>query len=145
MTSAGAASVAPPHQLSVRDVMRPPATTVESRAHLAAAAYLMKRRHDSALVVMADDESGRPVGVVTEADITQAVADRRDLEQTRISDLMGRPPVTVDPDVSIDEAITTMLAASVHHLLVVEGSRLAGIVDMADLCRALTAPRTGVR
>jgi acetoin utilization protein AcuB len=145
MTPAEAAAVAAPHQLSVRDVMRPPATTVEPGAHLAAAAYLMKRRHDSALVVMADDGSGRPVGVVTEADITQAVADRRDLEQTRISDLMNRPPLTVEAGVGIDEATATMLEASVHHLLVVEGTRLVGIVDMADLCRALTAPRAGVR
>jgi acetoin utilization protein AcuB len=129
----------------VRDVMRPPATTVEPGAHLAAAAYLMKRRHDSALVVMADDGSGRPVGVITESDITQAVADRRDLEETRISDLMGRPPLTVDAGTGVDEATSTMLAASVHHLLVLDGSRLAGIVDMADLCRALTAPRAAAR
>src|SRR4051794_39543208 len=64
--------------------MRPATTTVESRAHLAAAAYLMKRSGDSALVVTTDDENMRPRAVLTEADITKAVADGLDLEETRI-------------------------------------------------------------
>lgn len=142
MTAPGAPADAAAHHSTVRDVMRPPATTVEPRAHLAAAAYLMKRRHDSALVVTTDDDSSRPVGVITEADITQAVADSRNLEEVRISDLLGRPPLTVEPGTPVDEATHVMLDSDVHHLLVVEGTRLVGIVDMADLCRALTSPRS---
>ena len=140
MSSAGAQVVGTTRAVTVRDVMRPPATTVEPSAHLAAAAYLMKRRHDSALVVTTADPSATPVGVITDADITQAVADRRDLEQTRISDLLGRTPVTVAPDASVAEATRVMLGATVNHLLVVDGTALVGIVDMADMCRALTAP-----
>jgi CBS domain-containing protein len=121
----------------VRQVMHPPATTVEPRAHLAAAAYLIKKSGDSALVVTTDDGNRRPLGIVTDSDISQAVADGRDLEQVRISDLLSRRMVDVAPGTSVDEAARLMLERGLHHLLVVEDGGLVGIVDVMDVCRAL--------
>ncbi|WP_448608682.1 CBS domain-containing protein [Geodermatophilus sp. URMC 60] len=120
--------------------MRPPATTVEPRAHLAAAAYLMKRSGDSALVVTTDDGTRTPLGVITDADITQAVADGCDLEQVRISDLLARGTVDVPPATPVEEATRLMLDRGLHHLLVVEDGGLVGIVDVTDVCRALMGP-----
>ena len=125
---------------SVGQLMRPPATTVERRAHLAAAAYLMKRSGDSALVVTTDDGTRTPLGVITDADITQAVADGRDLEQVRISDLLARGTVGVAPGTPVGDATRLMLDRGLHHLPVVDDGGLVGIVDMADMCRALMAP-----
>ena len=61
-------------ELTVRDVMRPAVTTVERDAHIASAAYLMKRSHDNALVVITDGASRVPVTLVCDSDVTQAVA-----------------------------------------------------------------------
>src|SRR6185312_15946232 len=73
-------------QATVGALMRPATTTVEPDAHVASAAWLMKRAHDSALVVTSDD--GRvPIAVITDADVSQAVADGRDLNDTRINQL----------------------------------------------------------
>jgi CBS domain-containing protein len=121
----------------VRQVMHPPATTVEPRAHLAAAAYLMKRSGDSVLVVTTDDRTRAPLGVITDADITQAVADGCDLERVRISDLLARGMVHVAPGTPVDDAARLMLEMGVHHLLVVDDGGLVGIIDMMDVCRAL--------
>lgn len=138
-----AADTSPPRATSlsapgtVGAVMRSAATTVELRAHLAAAAYLMKHRGDSALVVTTDDEQHRPLALITDADISQAVADGSNLEETRIGDLPRPEPVSVGPDTAPDQALRTMLLHRVQHLPVVDGGRLVGIVDMADLCRAL--------
>ena len=126
---------------TVRDVMRAPTTTVELRAHLAAAAYLMKRSGDSALVVTRDGATRTPLGIVTDADISQAVADGRNLEEVRISDLMPGCAVEVASGTSVEDATRLMLDRRVHHLLVVADGALAGIVDMADLCRVLVGPR----
>jgi CBS domain-containing protein len=123
--------------VSVRDVMRPATTSVETSAHLAAAAYLMKHSGDTALVVTTADEERRPVAIVTDTDITQAVADGRDVEETRIADLRSTPPVTVEPGTPVVEAARTMLLLRIHHLPVVEGGRLVGIIDMSDACRSL--------
>jgi len=124
---------------AVRTVMRQAATTVEASAHLAAAAYLMKRSGSTALVVTSDDAK-RPLAVLTETDVSRAVADGRNVEETRIRDLAS-PPITVEPQIAVDEAARLMLLRRIHHLPVVEGGRLVGIVDMADLCRALLDPQ----
>ena len=119
---------------TVADVMRPAVTTVEPDAHLAGAAYLMKHSGDNALVVTANS---RPIAVVTDTDITQAVADGRNLEEVRISHLPPREPIVVAPDTDVLSAVRTMLLNRIHHLPVVDGDRLVGIVDMTDLCRPL--------
>jgi CBS domain-containing protein len=122
---------------TVADVMRPAVTTVEPGAHLAGAAYLMKHSGDNALVVTTNDAIPRPVALVTDTDIAQAVADGRNLEETRISDLARRDPVVVAPGADVVSAVRTMLLHRIHHLPVVDGDRLVGIVDMTDLCRPL--------
>jgi CBS domain-containing protein len=122
---------------TVAEVMRPATTTVESGAHLAGAAYLMKHSGDTALVITTSDAHPRPIAVLTDTDISQAVADGRNLEETRISDLPPRDPVVVDPGTDVLSAARTMLLHRIHHLPVVENGRLVGIVDMADVCRPL--------
>src|SRR3954452_13195029 len=66
MSAGGTPATAQPtvRQPTVAEVMRPPTTTVETRAPLAAAAYLMKRSKDNALVVVTDDVTRRPLGVI---------------------------------------------------------------------------------
>jgi CBS domain-containing protein len=140
MSAGGTPATAQPtvRQPTVAEVMRPPTTTVETRAHLAAAAYLMKRSKDNALVVVTDDVTRRPLGVITDADISQAVADGQDLERRRISDVLaGRGPVTVQPDTPVDAALRTMVGMRIQHLVVVGDGGCDGIVDMTDLCRVL--------
>ena len=66
--------------------MRPPLTTTNHDDHAAAAAYLMKHAGASALMVL-HAYTGQPIGII-EKDIAHAVADDKDLEQTRIHDLM---------------------------------------------------------
>jgi CBS domain-containing protein len=136
MTPDAAPALAAPG-VAVSHVMRPAVTTVERHAHLAAAAYLMKHQGDSALVVTSDDEEHRPLAILTDADISQAVADGRSLEETRIENLPKREPILVGPDTPADQALRTMLLGRVHHLPVVDSGHLVGIVDMSDLCRAL--------
>lgn len=131
--------------LTVGDVMRPPVTTVERSAHVAAVAYLMKRWHDNALVVIADGAGREPITLICDSDVTQAVADGRDLEQTRITDLKLPEMVAVAPDTPVAEAAERMLAAAVVYSPVVEDGRLVGLVDLTGLCRALLAERRAGR
>jgi CBS domain-containing protein len=122
---------------TVGEVMRPAVTTVERHAHLAAAAYLMKHGRDTAVVVTTDDESRTPVGIITEADVAQAVADGKNVNEVRIDQLGGREPVMTSPGATVEDAANLMLSAHVRHLPVVDGARLVGIVDIIDACRAL--------
>jgi CBS domain-containing protein len=62
---------------TVAEVMQPPLTTVKKDDHVAAAAYLMKHAGAAALVLV-DEWTDQPLGVITEADIAHAVADGKD-------------------------------------------------------------------
>jgi CBS domain-containing protein len=122
--------------------MRPALTTVETNAHLAAAAYLMKHAGETALVVI-DEQARRPIGLVTDADIAQAVADQLDVNQVRILDLMVTNPTYVTATATIREAAETMITARIRHLPVVSNAGLVGIIDIGDVCRALLGPGGG--
>jgi CBS domain-containing protein len=120
--------------------MRSATTTIEPDSHVASAAFLMKRAHDSALVVTSGD--GRePIAVITDADVSQAVADGRDLNDTRINQLHLGRPVAVSPATSVTEAAERMLELSLMHLPVMDEGQLVGLVDMAAVCRALLDER----
>ncbi len=120
------------------DVMRPAHTAVEPNDHLAAAAYLMKRKGTTALVVVDDEEACRPVGVITEADIVRAMADGKDLNDVRIFAMMTSDPTVVSTTTSIRDAARAMVDGHFRHLPVVDGNdRLTGMVNVLDICGAL--------
>lgn len=126
----------PPASVTVADVMQPPLTTVELGDHAAAAAYLMKHAGASALMVM-DAQTDQPIGIITEADIAHAVADKRDLDNTRIRDLMTPRPTVISAATSIRDAADMMVRGRFRHLPVVGDAGLIGMVDVVDVCRAL--------
>jgi CBS domain-containing protein len=123
--------------LTAADVMQPALSTVEPEDHAAAAAYLMRHAGATALVVVDDEQARRPLGLVTEADIVRAVADKKDLDQIRIRDLMTKDLTVITADASVREAAESMLAGHFRHLPVVGEAGLIGIVDIGDVCRAL--------
>jgi len=120
------------------DVMRPAHTAVEPNDHLAAAAYLMRRKGATALVVVDGEEVWRPVGVITEADIVRALADGANLNDVRIFAMMTSDPTVVSTTTSIRDAARAMVDGHFRHLPVVDGNdRLSGMVDVLDVCGAL--------
>ncbi len=128
-----------PHRppATVGDVMRPPLTTVDQNDHVAAAAYLMRHAGATALVVLDGQESNRPLGIITEADIVHTVADGKDVNEVRIRDVMTTGPIVVTAETSIPDAAEMMTTGHFRHLPVVDGAGLSGIVDIRDVCRAL--------
>jgi CBS domain-containing protein len=136
--SAGQPSSQPSHALAtVADVMRPALTTVEADGHLAAAAYLMKHAGETALVVIDDAQAKRPIGLITDSDIAQAVADGKDVNEVRVRDLMTADPTVIVATTTIHEAADAMVTRHFRHLPVISDVGLIGIVDIGDVCRAL--------
>jgi CBS domain-containing protein len=128
----------PPAPANVTDVMRPPLTTAQTNDHAAAAAYLMRHEGATALVVL-DAQTNRPIGLITEADIVQLVADGRDANAVRIYDLMTTRLTVIKATASIRDAANTMITDRFRHLPVVGDAGLTGMVDITDVCRALLA------
>ncbi|UOY03593.1 CBS domain-containing protein [Blastococcus sp. PRF04-17] len=128
---------APGDEPTVGSLMRSPAVTVEADAHVASAAYLMKHSGAGALVVTADDLGVVPIAVLTDVEVSHAVADGQDPNETRINQLRLPRPVAIHPGTSVTEAAEQMLGMSLQHLPVVDDGRLVGVVGVTEVCRAL--------
>jgi len=116
--------------------MQPPVRTVVQNDHVAAAAYLMKRADATALIVT-QAQTGQPIGIITDADVSHAVADGKNPNDVRIYQLMTANPTVVNTTTSIRDAAKVMTSRRFRHLPVIGDSGLVGIVDITDVCRAL--------
>ena len=125
----------PPATGTVAGILRPPLTTVAQHDHVAAATYLMKHASTTALIV-ADAQTGQPAGIITETDITHAIADGKNVNDTWVDAVMTtRPAITATT--SISDAAKIMTARHLRHLPVTGDTGILGIVDITDVCQAL--------
>jgi CBS domain-containing protein len=66
----------------------PAPRAVESNAHVAAAAYLMKHADVTALAVVDGREPEQAIGVITAADVARAISDGMNVNDLRVYQLM---------------------------------------------------------
>ncbi len=85
--------------------------------------------------------AGEPAGIVTDRDLrTRALAAGRSPGDP-VQTIMSAPVASVSPEAFVFEALLEMTRRSIHHLALVEGGRLVGIVSSHDLLLAqATAP-----
>jgi len=90
-------------------------------------------KFDIGSVVVTD--RGKPVGIITERDVTRAAVRGDSLLRLPVRSLMSRPLQTATPDTEIRLTFETMLRLGVRRLPIVENGRLVGIVSEKDLTR----------
>jgi signal-transduction protein with cAMP-binding, CBS, and nucleotidyltransferase domain len=119
----------------VKDFMTKGVLTVDSQRTVVEAAELMCLKEVGDVVVT---EGGMPRGIVTERDfVRRVVAMRRPLE-TKISDVMTTPLITIEPDASLNEAARKMINNRIRRLPVVERHKLIGMIVVSDFARHLS-------
>ena len=135
------------------ELMSPNPMSIQAEATVAeAVAVLTDRGYCAAPVI---DEAGRPVGVLSRADLLvhdrermthhlgrkEAVPDGFELEETDptlVADVMTPAVFSVTPDASAAEVVERMLGLKVHQLYVVdEGGALVGVISAMDVLRGL--------
>jgi len=113
--------------LTVRQVMEPDPVTVPPGCPVGEVLELMNAERIGSVLV-ADD--GRLLGIFTERDLLRRVADAPSGWRRRpVDEWMTADPLTINPDVGWDEAVTRMSQRSVRHLPVVEFGRVAGLLS----------------
>ena len=136
-TTAQSPSVPPsPVPATVADVMQRSMTTVDQYDHVAAAAYLMKHAATSALMVV-DTRTDQTVGIITERDVADAVADGKDVNEVRVHAAMTTRRAVIGATTSVRDAAKIMTSGHFRHLPVVGPDGLLGVVDINDVCQAL--------
>ena len=119
---------------TVRDVLARKGNSVVSITadkSVLEAARLMNEQGIGGLVVVEDEEL---VGVFTERDVLRrVVAERRDPEQTKVSEVMTSNVITCSPGTTLEECRAVMTGKRVRHLPVTGDAGLVGIVTIGDL------------
>ncbi|MBP54195.1 putative nucleotidyltransferase substrate binding domain-containing protein [Marinobacter sp.] len=100
------------------------------------AARIMTDRGVSALLLM-DENGDKPTlsGIITDRDLrTRALCEALPSE-TPISDIMTEELITTRTSAFIFEAMLTMLHNNVHHLPVMEGDTVRGVIALSDIVK----------
>lgn len=116
--------------MKVREIFRPEILTVALDETLVEAAARMDLNEVGALAVLRE---GELIGIITERDLTRALADGADPQAASVEDYMTDRPVTVSPSTDVAEATATMLDVGARHLPVVDGDKVVGMVSARDL------------
>src|SRR5258708_17430007 len=102
----------------VREAMTSNPRTVTADSSIAEAARLM-RDEDTGIAPITEGE--RLVGVVTDRDVAiKVVAEGKDPETTKVTQISATTLVTIDPEQDLDEALRLMAQHQVRRLPVVE-------------------------
>ena len=95
------------------------------------AAQQMHDKRIGSLLVKRGDEF---VGIVTETDVVQAVAEQAsELARLNVKSLMSSPIITVDRKMSPHYARDLMADRKIRHLGVTENGQIVGIISVRDL------------
>ena len=113
-----------------------PVVTASANMTVAEAARTMRAKNVGALVVV---NAGRPLGMLTDRDIAMdVVAQRKDPDTVRVSEVMRKKPITMREDQGILDAAKIFAKTGVRRLPVVDKSgKMVGIVAMDDLLMLL--------
>jgi CBS domain-containing protein len=127
---------------TVREVMTSKLCSIDTDKPVAYAAKMMR---DEDVGIAPIVEGDRLVGVLTDRDIAvRVVAEGRDPEQVKVTEVASSDLVTLDPQQDLDEALRLMARHQVRRLPVVEeDGRLVGILAQADVAQQADEQQTG--
>lgn len=146
--------------LQARDIMTKEVITVSPRTSVLELARLLAEHKINGAPVV--DDQGRLLGVVTQNNLIDRVKKfelphvitildahfylerpstfKKNLEKllgNLVADIMTTPPVTITPEVLVDEIASIMARQKIHTLPVLAGDKIIGIIGKIDIIRAL--------
>lgn len=132
-------------EMKVRDVMNPRPRSISPEASIEDMIERLRQQIEDCFPVV--DKRGKLVGIVTESDILGALqipvrqatvggAMVRNVMKrmaSNVGEMMTKCPITVTPEMTIQETLDVMVAHKLRHLPVVEGEKLVGLICIRDI------------
>ena len=103
-------------------------------------ALTLMAQHDiGALLVM---EDGKPVGIFSERDFARkGIQPGMDAKATPVRKMMSDKLICVTLTETVEDCMAIMTDKRLRHLLVMENNKLAGVVSIGDIVKAVISDR----
>jgi len=108
--------------------------TVKSTDKVGKALQVMVRHKIGSIIIV---EKGKPVGILTERDVSTRVAKGQNVRGMIVRNIMSKPLVTIGPSAEVSQAVEQMVRKDIRRLPVMEGDKLLGMVTERDIFRYL--------
>lgn len=119
---------------TAKEVMTTPVVTIAASATVAEAMQLMKDKHLRGLMIepaSADDA----YGIVTNTDVVYKVAAAgKNPDSVKISEIMTKPCIGVDPDMTVEEVCQMFANHHLHRAPVIK-DKVLGVITVIDILR----------
>jgi CBS domain-containing protein len=120
---------------TVRDFMSKNVITIDAQGTVLEAAKLMHQQDVGDLVVM---EGIVAKGIVTERDLVRRVMAQKKPLDTKVSEVMSDPLITIDEESPLRDAARKMVKYKIRRLPVTRNNVLVGIIATSDFARHLS-------
>jgi CBS domain-containing protein len=117
---------------TIKDIMTKEVVTIDVNKSVFDAADLMTSKCVGCLIVVVQ---GFPVGIITERDMVRRVLAKRGSVDQKVTDIMTKTLITVEPETSLKEAARVMSTNGIRRLPVLKNNKLVGIVVATDFVR----------
>jgi len=126
---------------SVITERRRPIKSVVSDTSVTECIRLMNSHNIGAVLVMEDDHL---TGMFTERDaLNKVLAEGINPISTKVSEVMTKDPVCVDPSTTVEEALHIVTHRRVRHLPILHNGELVGLISSGDLTHWMLADQAG--
>jgi CBS domain-containing protein len=119
--------------MEVRQGMSEMVLAVGPSHSLRDAARAMAEKGVGAAVVVDPEQPGP--GILTERDVLESIGAGQNPDQEKVADHLSSNLTFAEPSWSLEYAAEAMVRGGFRHLVVVDGSDLAGVLSMRDIVR----------
>ena len=129
--------------MNVRDGMTQIVLTIGPTHTLREACRMMSARRVGAAVVADPEAIG--IGILTERDVLDAIGAGLDPDAELVGTHRTDDIVLAAPGWTLDQAAAAMVAGNFRHLVVIDGTEVAGLLSMRDIVRCWSGAGAGAR
>ena len=126
------------NSISISELVNRDVKVIDQEQNIFDTSKVMIDNNVGSVVIIDNNQSRNPVGIVTERDIVRIVStfSLADLE-VPVRKLMSYPLVTLSQNASILDAMKLMYERKIRRVIVLEGNNLVGIVTEHDIFKLL--------
>ena len=124
--------------IGISEIVNKNVKVIDQEQNIFDASKVMIDNNIGSVVVIDNNESKNPIGIITERDIVRIVSafSLSDLE-VPARKLMSNPLITLSKNASVLDAMKLMYERKIRRVIILEGNMLVGIVTEHDIFKLL--------